>query len=451
MASQDRSPLSSDRSQRSAEEREQARQERARRRAQRGQDPAAPSSQPRAEPAVDRPQAASDNQSGARAAAAVDPAAVPPQAPLCTPRPLTGFAPPARRPRRARLAALLALAVAAFCVWFGISLLQPFAGAGSGAVIVSIPQGASAGRIGSILARDQVVPSGFFFDLRALLEGKRGQLRSGRFQLRRHMSYAAAIAALSTAPVPIAVRVVIPEGFTRLQIAALAQKDGLSGSYLQASESSPLLDPVRFGAPAGVASLEGFLFPATYQLIAGEPARQLVVEQLRAFQLRFGRALVHRAHVLGLSPYQLLIVASMIEREAQVPRDRALIAAVIYNRLRLGMALGIDATLYYALALREGIGAYDSELTAADLRMQSPYNTRLHAGLPPTPIANPGMASIEAAAHPANVSYLYYVAAPDGCGEHVFSSSYAQFQADAAAYQAALRANGGHLPSCKRK
>ena len=141
----------------------------------------------------------------------------------------------------------------------------------------------------------------------------------------------------------------------------------------------------------------------------------------------------------------------MSEREAQVERDRPLIAAVIYNRLRLGMPLGIDATVYYALALREGLRAYERELTASDLRIDSPYNTRVRTGLPPTPIANPGLASIEAAAHPARVPYLYYVAAPDGCGEHVFSSSYAQFEAAAAAYQAALRRNGGHLPACKKK
>ncbi|HEV2981896.1 MAG TPA: endolytic transglycosylase MltG [Solirubrobacteraceae bacterium] len=359
--------------------------------------------------------------------------------------------PPARGRARARVAAVAALIFTGVAAWFLVSLFQPFAGPGSGSVIVLIPKGSSASRVGSILARDGVVSSGFFFELRALLEGKRGDLHSGRFQLRRNMSYAAAIDALSAPPpAVIAVKVVIPEGFTRLQIARLAQQDALSGSYLQASGHSQLLDPARYGAPRG-AGLEGFLFPATYQLSAGDPAARLVADQLRAFQVRFGPALERRARALGLSPYELLTVASMIEREAQVARDRPLIAAVIYNRLRLGMPLGIDATIYYALALREGLHAYEGELTAADLRIDSPYNTRLHTGLPPTPIANPGVASIEAAAHPARAPYLYYVAAPDGCGEHVFSSSFAQFEADAAAYQAALRRNGGHLPACKKK
>ena len=128
-------------------------------------------------------------------------------------------------------------------VLFLVALLQPFAGAGSGRVIVEIPKGASARRIGSILAKDGVVPSGLLFDLRALLEGKRGELHSGRYELRHDMSYAAAIDALSKPP-PAAIieRVVIPEGFTRMQIAALARADYLSGDYLAASRRSRELE-----------------------------------------------------------------------------------------------------------------------------------------------------------------------------------------------------------------
>jgi UPF0755 protein len=266
------------------------------------------------------------------------------------------------------------------------------------------------------------------------------------------MSYAAAIAALSKPPpAVIAVKVVIPEGFTRLQIARLAQEDTLSGSYLDASRRSALLDPAAYGAPRGTRDLEGFLFPATYDLAAGAPAARLVRQQLLAFRQRFGAALAARARRLGVTPYGLLIVASMIEREARLARDRPLIAAVIYNRLRAGMPLGIDATIYYALARREGVAAYERELSGGDLTIDSPYNTRLHAGLPPTPIANPGLASLEAAARPARVSYRYYVAAHDGCGAHVFSSTYARFRADAEAYAGAVRRNGGHAPTCKRK
>jgi UPF0755 protein len=364
-----------------------------------------------------------------------------------------GRAPGKRRGlTRGRIGAVAALALAVAVVWFCVSLFQPFAGAGSGSVIVAIPKGSSASKIGSILARHGVVASGFFFELRALLEGKRGDLHSGRFKLRHDMSYAAAIDVLSKPPPAlIAVKVVIPEGFSRLQISRLAQADTLSGSYVAATQGSPLLDPSRYGAPAHTASLEGFLFPATYDLVAGAPVSRLVRLQLQAFRQRFGAALARRARSLGVTPYGLLTIASMVEREARVPRDRPLIAAVIYNRLRRGMPLGVDATIYYALALRDGPSAYERQLTESDLLVESPYNTRRHAGLPPTPIANPGLASIDAAAHPARADYLYYVAAPDGCGEHRFSASEARFQADVAAYRAALQRNGGHLPACKRR
>ena len=129
----------------------------------------------------------------------------------------------------------------------------------------------------------------------------------------------------------------------------------------------------------------------------------------------------------------------MVEREAQIPGDRPKIAAVIYNRLAAGMPLGIDASIYYAVELETGIATYTHELTEAQLHIDSPYNTRTHTGLPPTPISNPGEASIEAAAHPAQVAYLYYVAGADGCGEQVFSDTSPQFEANAAAYKAAVR------------
>ena len=337
-------------------------------------------------------------------------------------------------------------------MWFLLSLFQPFAGGGSGRVIVNIPKGSSSSRIGSILAHDGVVSSGFFFELRAFVEGKRGDLHPGVFRLKRNMSYAAAIDALSKPPpAAIMVTVVIPEGYTRAQIARLAPEDNLTGSYLAASRRSSLLNPVHYGAPSGTPSLEGFLFPATYELNAGTAVGRLVAEQLLAFRQRFGVAEIRRARALHVTPYQLLTVASMIEREAQTAHDRPLIAAVIYNRLRQGMPLGIDATIYYAVELQKGIATYTDELTTAQLHIDSPYNTRIHTGLPPTPISNPGLASIEAAAHPARVPYLYYVAAADGCGEQAFSSTYAGFQANVAAYQAAVKKNGGHPPTCKKK
>jgi hypothetical protein len=244
---------------------------------------------------------------------------------------------------------------------------------------------------------------------------------------------------------PAIVKVVIPEGYTRSQIAALAHADGLHGSYLVASKKSPELSPAHYGAPADTANLEGFLFPATYEMYVGASASQLVSEQLSAFGENFGGAEIHRAKVLGVTPYELLIVASIIEREVAIAHDRPLVAAVIYNRLRLNMTLGVDSTLRYALH------DFTHPLTETELGSNSPYNTRIHKGLPPTPISNPGAAAIAAAARPAKVSYLYYVAGADGCGEQVFSTSYSQFEKDAAAYHEALDKNGGRVPSCKKR
>jgi UPF0755 protein len=254
-----------------------------------------------------------------------------------------------------------------------------------------------------------------------------------------------------TVAAPAVVRVLIPEGKTRLQIAQIAAADGLVGSYRAASKRSPLLNLVHYGAPRGTPDLEGFLFPATYDMPPHAPVARLVQEQLGAFVENFGASEIARARAVHVTPYQLLTIASMIEREAQVPGDRPKIAAVIYNRLHRGMPLAIDATIYYAIELRTGTATYTSELTEAQLRIDSAYNTRAHTGLPPTPISNPGLASIDAAANPAHAAYLYYVAAADGCGEHVFSTTLAAFEANAAAYHAALRKNGGHLPACHKK
>jgi UPF0755 protein len=247
------------------------------------------------------------------------------------------------------------------------------------------------------------------------------------------------------------VRVVIPEGATRLQIGHIAAADGLRGSYRGASRRSSLLNPVHYHAPSGTRDLEGFLFPATYDIYAGAPVSRLVQEQLIAFRENFGPTEIAGARTLHVTPYELLTIASMVEREAKVPGDRAKIAAVIYNRLKRGMPLGIDATIYYALELEKGVPTYTQELTQAQLHLNSPYNTRTHTGLPPTPISNPGLASIEAAGHPAHVAYLYYVLAADGCGEHTFSTTLAKFEADAAAYQSAVSKNAGAAPTCKTK
>ena len=342
---------------------------------------------------------------------------------------------------RRRIGALLAIAVVVVAGWFLWSIYQPGGGDGSGSVVVTIPRGAGVSQIGDLLASRGVVDSSFFFRLRAKLSGSGGALKSGTFTLRDGMSYAAALDALShDPPPPPVIKITIPEGMSRSQIAALARQDGLRGNYLAASRSVPAFNLRRYGAPKG-ATLEGFLFPATYELKRGATVQQLVREQLLAFQQQLAQVNLRYAKSKNLTVFDVVTIAAMVEREVEVPRERPLVAAVIYNRLKQSTPLGIDATLRFAL------NDWTRPLTVSQLANPTPYNTRTHQGLPPGPIGNPGLASLQAAAHPAHVSYLFYVVKPGTCGQHAFSTTDAQFQRDVQRYNDARNAAGGKSPT----
>ena len=240
-------------------------------------------------------------------------------------------------------------------------------------------------------------------------------------------------------PPPKPFRIVFPEGFTRRQMAdRITAVDAIAlhkrGVRPRLSESAYL------NATAGKTRVpgfgrtryryEGFLFPATYDFFKNTPSKQLVSDQLDAFQENWANVNLRYARRKNLTPYDVLIIASMIEKEAQAPRERPLVAAVVYNRLHARMPLQLDATIRYGLDIPPTESLHESQL-----HDPSPYNTRVHTGLPPTPIANPGLASIQAAAHPAKVDYLYFVRKPDKV-HHFFTSSYAAFRkyADAHGY-----------------
>jgi UPF0755 protein len=336
----------------------------------------------------------------------------------------------------------VALLVAIVLVWFLVQLFQPFHGDGHGSVTVVIPPHSSVGKVGDQLERDGVISSSFFFQLRATLNGDRGALRAGTYHFKRDMSYASVLSILTKVPAAAPVTgLTITPGRSRRQIDALLRSQGVSGSYSSATRRSLLLSPTAYGAPAGTNSLEGFLFPDTYQL--SDPVRisSLVTDQLTNFKRQFATVDMRYSRSQHVTPYAVLIVASMIEGEAQKASDRALVASVIYNRLRLGMPLQIDATTRYAT------GNYTSPLTGAQLNSSSPYNTRIHKGLTPTPIDNPGLAAIQAAAHPAHTSYLYFVVLPCGNGKEVFDSSYQKFLRDSQRYQASRAKHGGRSPA----
>jgi UPF0755 protein len=339
------------------------------------------------------------------------------------------------------LAVLVVLAVGA-AIWFAVELFQPFYGSGHGRITVRIPPRLGARQVGDLLARDEVVASGFFFYLRATLDGDRGKLFAGTYHLKLGMSYGQVLRILTTPPPPVQVTdVTIIPGETRWQVNALLRSQGVKGSYLAATIRSPLLPFSAYGAPASTPSLEGFLFPDTYQLREPISIAALVDDQLLRFKQVFSQINLSYARAHGLTPYDVLIIASIVEKEAATARDRPLVASVIYNRLRDNYPLGMDSTTRYEF------NDYDKPLTNAQLASPSPYNTRLHTGLPPTPIDSPSVASIEAAARPPDTSYLYFVVKPCGNGEMVFTSSYSQFLADSARYQQARSALGGRSPT----
>jgi UPF0755 protein len=225
-------------------------------------------------------------------------------------------------------------------------------------------------------------------------------------------------------PLPT-ITLTVPEGYSRAQTAELAREAGLRGDYMKVSEGQ-----------------EGFLFPDTFELERAAPASDLVSLQLDDFKRRVAGVDLRYARSKNLTLHDVVTIASMVEEEAQLEEERPLIAAVIYNRLREGIPLGIDATVRFAT------GNYTEPLTESELATDSPYNTRLNAGLPPGPISSPGLASIEAAAHPAEVDYLYYVVEPGTCGEHAFSTTDAEFQADVARYEEAREAAGESPDTC---
>jgi UPF0755 protein len=239
--------------------------------------------------------------------------------------------------------------------------------------------------------------------------------------------------ATPTGPPPKPVlKIVFPEGFTidemATRVAAVNQiaeeKRKLTPAlqprrYARLAES--LKRPREFPYKEDVETLEGFLFPATYEFFEDTTTKELIEKQLDAFMRAWGQLDLEYADSKNLNAYDVLIIASMIEKEVQVPKERPLVAAVIYNRLKAGLPLGIDATVRYGLDI-----APTEPIHQSDLDSDSPYNTRKFPGLTPTPIANPGLASLQAAAHPADVDYLYFVRKAD-CKSHFFTASEQEF------------------------
>ena len=236
---------------------------------------------------------------------------------------------------------------------------------------------------------------------------------------------------------PPVLRIVFPEGFTRKQM--VERVAAVRRIAKQKRKITPKLSADAYAAATKAAKpppafrkhargIEGFLFPATYEFTPKTTAKQLVADQLEFFAENWAQVDLAYARKKNLSPYDVLIIASMVEEETVAPEERSKVAAVIYNRLKARMPLGIDATIRY------GLGVPGTEaLRRSQLESDSPYNTRTRQGLPPTPIANPGLASLKAAAKPAKAGYLFFVRKPDK-QHHFFTASESEFLAKACEY-----------------
>jgi UPF0755 protein len=336
------------------------------------------------------------------------------------------------RPHRGSLVALLATflvlvsGVAAVGVYYGHCRGADDAHA---PVTFSVEDGASGAQIVDQLAAKRVIRCGGIVG-RLLLQknGASDAIRAGTFQLTTGMTLDQAMTVLTSPPPSVpTVSITVPEGYRITQIASLvhhALKIPAAQFTARATRSGYSLPP--YLSPRAP-SAEGFLFPETYEFVKKRTtANDVIRKLLDQFAVEARSLPFANATALGLTPYQIVIVASMIEKEVKVDADRPLVAAVIYNRLSHDMTLGFDSTVAY-------IDPNPADgLTSADFKIHSPYNTRLSAGLPPTPIASPGRASLAAALSPAHTNDLYFLDC-HGRDRLVFSSTYDQFLRDKAA------------------
>ena len=345
--------------------------------------------------------------------------------PLFASRRSTRHSGPGRR--RRRFLGYLLVAAFAFILGLGAGYARGYFASGDlgRTVTVVVPTGATLSTIAAELEAKGVVKHARAFVIRAESDGYATKFQPGTYSFHQNEPYEALVALLVRGVDPPTVKVTIPEGSTLEQAAGLvAAKAGAitAADYVAVARDDP--PPFRLAGYKPGTTLEGMLFPATYEVLPKVKARAFVEKQLTAFEQNFAKVDMTRALKAKLTPYDVVIIASMIDREAMVPAERPLVAAVVWNRLRADMLLQIDATIQYALGKTKPVLTFD------DLKIDSPYNTYKHAGLPPTPISNPGLAALKAAAAPANVDYLYYVARNDGTGRHYFSKAYAQFLVD---------------------
>lgn len=296
------------------------------------------------------------------------------------------------------------------------------AGDGGEEVPVTIPSGSSTEQIARTLEDNKVVDSALAFRLFLRREGVGSELRAGDYEFRVAQPFGDLLAELKKGPPAEFVELTVAEGLNIQQTAeAVEAQTHISEEDFLAAATPERVAPALL--PEGGETLEGFLYPSTYFVEEKETAETLVARMVEEFDKRTGELRLSEPNDFGLSPYEVLVLASLVEEEAKADEERHRISAVIHNRLEAGMALGIDATIQYA------VNKYHGEpLTVSDLAIDSPFNSRTNAGLPPHPISSPRAGSIEAALNPAEDDATYYVLTED-CVHHFFTADYNDFLA----------------------
>jgi UPF0755 protein len=294
---------------------------------------------------------------------------------------------------------------------------------------VQVTEGMSLKAIAGTLQKEGIIRYRGYFEIIGRLEGFSRRVRIGYYGLSTDMSMWDVLGRLRNGRI-IEYKIVVPEGFNLYQIGWTLSQASLISDPQQFIKLVKNRNYVRsFGIEAD--SLEGYLFPDTYYLPKGIQLNDIPRQMVQRYKTVFSDSKRKRAKELGFTEQQIITIASIVEKEAKVDAERKLISAVYHNRLKKGMKLQADPTAVY------GTKAWITRITKNDLKRRSPYNTYLHKGLPPGPIANPGEGAILAALYPENVDYLYFVA--QGDGSHYFSNNFSDHEKAIRRYRAAMR------------
>jgi UPF0755 protein len=332
-----------------------------------------------------------------------------------------------------RLVVVASLAVAAAAAWGYVRLSRPYRGFVGEETFVDLPSGTSVAEIARRLAAAGVVPDPYTFRLAAHLAHDDRRLQAGEYRFSEAATPGEVAARLARGDV-FTRPVTFPEGLTIEEMAAVFEHTGIgSAASFRAAASNVALIA---GFDPEAATLEGYLFPETYPLSRHAGAPELVAAMVARFGHVYDAELRATAVAEEMNPREVVTLASLVELETAQPAERPLIAAVFRNRLRLSMPLQCDPTVVYALVQAH---RWRGTIHKVDLDINSPYNTYRVSGLPPGPIASPGRASLEAAVHPAEATYLYFVSRNDGT--HAFATTLAEHNRNVAMYQVHRKAN----------